>query len=98
MKGYWINHVIDIEDPERFGVYTEASMPHFTNTTFGTVVHQHAGEQNIQLATALGVDSISKAMEIYHSSEYRVALAAGGMEVDETHVVQRTICAIEVSQ
>ena len=107
MKGYWINHVIDIEDPERFGVYTEASMPmfqsgnqyganillfspeaafwryveanipHFTNTTFGTVVHQHAGEQSIQLATALGVDSISKAMEIYYSPEYGAALAAG---------------------
>ena len=63
MKGYWINHVIDIEDPERFGV-----------------------------------DSISKAMEIYYSPEYGAALAAGGMEGDETHVVQRTICAIEVSQ
>ena len=42
MKGYWINHVIDIEDPERFGV-----------------------------------DSISKAMEIYYSPEYGAALAAG---------------------
>ena len=52
-------------------------MPHFTNTTFGTVVHQHAGEQNIQLAAALGFDSISKAMEIYYSPEYGAALAAG---------------------
>ena len=115
MKGYWINHVIDIEDPERFGVYTEASMPMFQSDNqyganillfspvavtvwgksrpsmrllpsstafrpplnFGTVVHQHAGEQNIQLATALGVDSISKAMEIYYSPEYGAALAAG---------------------
>jgi hypothetical protein len=29
MKGYWINHVIDIKDPERFGAYAEASMPMF---------------------------------------------------------------------
>ena len=97
-QGFWLNHVHDIIDEAAFWRYAEASMPHFTNTTFGTVVHQHAGEQNIQLAAALGFDSISKAMEIYYSPEYGAALAAGGMEGDETHVVQRTICAIEVSQ
>ena len=97
-QGFWLNHVHDIIDEAAFWRYAEASMPHFTNTTFGTVVHQHAGEQNIQLAAALGFDSISKAMEIYYSPEYGAALAAGGMEGDETHVVQRTICAVEVSQ
>ena len=34
-------------------------MPHFTCVSFGTVVHQHAGVQKIQLAAALGFDSIS---------------------------------------
>ena len=76
-QGFWLNHVHDIIDEAAFWRYAEASMPHFTNTTFGTVVHQHAGEQNIQLATALGVDSISKAMEIYYSPKYGAALAAG---------------------
>ena len=97
-QGFWLNHVHEIIDEAAFFDYAEASMPHFTCVSFGTVVHQHAGEQNIQLAAALGFDSISKAMEIYYSPEYGAALAAGGMEGDETHVVPRTICAIEVGQ
>ena len=51
-QGFWLNHVHDIIDEAAFWRYAEASMLHFTNTTFGTVVHQHAGEQDIQLSAA----------------------------------------------
>ncbi len=96
--GFWLNHVHEIIDEAAFFDYAEASMPHFRCVSFGTVVHQHAGEQKIQLAAALGFDSISKAKGIYHTPEYRAALAAGGMEGGEAHVVNRTICAIEVPE
>jgi len=97
-QGFWLNHVHEIIDEAAFFDYAEASMPHFTCVSFGTVVHQHAGEQKIQLAAALGFDSISKATGIYHTPEYGAALAAGGMEGGEGHVVNRTICAIEVPE
>ena len=97
-QSFWLNHVHKIIDESAFWRYAESSMEHFTSTTFGKVVHQHAGAQSIQLAAALGFDNTSKAMNIYHSPEYGVALAAGGMKDNENHVVQRTICAIEGSQ
>ena len=97
-QGFWLNHVHEIIDEAAFFNYAEASMPHFTCVSFGTVVHQHAGEQKIQLAAALGFDSISKATGIYHTPEYGAALAAGGMEGGEGHVVDRTICAVEVAE
>ena len=97
-QGFWLNHVHEIIDEAAFFNYAEASMPHFTCVSFGTVVHQHAGEQKIQLAAALGFDSISKATGIYHTPEYGAALAAGGMEKGEGHVVNRTICAVEVAE
>jgi|TARA_B110000116_G_C16665120_1_gene503565 uncharacterized protein (DUF1330 family) len=97
-QGFWLNHVHEIIDEAAFFNYAEASMPHFTCVSFGTVVHQHAGEQKIQLAAALGFDSISKATGIYHTPEYGAALAAGGMEGGESHVVNRTICAVEVAE
>ena len=84
MKGYWINHVIDIEDPERFGVYTEASMPMFQSDNqygakillFGPVAATVLGNP-VQYAAVAEFDSISKVMEIYYSPEYGAALAAG---------------------
>ena len=88
----------EIIDEAAFFDYAEASMPHFRCVSFGTGVHQHAGEQKIQLAAALGFDSTSKAKGIYHTPEYRAALAAGGMKGGEAHVVNRTICAIEVPE
>ena len=97
-QGFWLNHVHEIIDEAAFFDYAEASMPHFRCVSFGTVVHQHAGEQKIQLAAALGFDSISKAKGTYHTPEYGAALAAGGMEGGEAHVVNRTICAIEVPE
>jgi uncharacterized protein (DUF1330 family) len=97
-QGFWLNHVHEIIDEAAFFNYAEASMPHFTCVSFGTVVHQHAGEQKIQLAAALGFDSISKATGIYHTPEYGAALAAGGMKGGEDHVVNRTICAVEVAE
>ena len=71
-------------------------MSNFISTSFGMVVHQHAGKQKIQLAAALGFESINKATGIYHTAEYGVALAAGGMKEKEDEVVKRTICAVEV--
>ena len=97
-QGFWLNHVSEIVDEAAFFAYAEASMPHFTCVSFGPVVHQHAGKQQIQLAAALGFDNIGKATGIYHTPEYGAALAAGGMDGGESHVVNRTICAIEVPE
>ena len=97
-QGFWLNHVHEIIDEAAFFNYAEASMSHFTCASFGTVVHQHAGEQKIQLAAALGFDSISKATGIYNTPEYGTALAAGGMKGGEDHVVNRTICAVEAAE
>ena len=94
-QGFWLNHVQEIIDDSAFFSYAEASLPHFTCAGFGPVVHQHTGEQKIQLAAALGFDSIGTATTIYATPEYRAALAAGNMESGESHVVNRTICAIE---
>ena len=54
-------------------------------------------KKKIELAAALGFDSIDKATEIYSTPEYKAALATGGMEKGEGHVVHRTICAIEAA-
>ena len=97
-EGFWLNHVNEIIDEASFWRYAEASLPHFTGVTFGPVVHQHAGKQKIQLAAALGLSSISKATSIYDTPEYGTALASGGMNGGEGHVVSRTICAIEVPE
>ena len=94
-QGFWLNHVHEIVDEAAFYAYAEASMPHFSCTTFGPVVYQHTGTQKIQFAAALGFDNLDKATGIYSTPEYKAALATGGMEEGEDHVVNRTICAIE---
>ena len=66
--------------------------------TAGEAAGGFAGVLERQLAAALGFDSISKATGIYHTPEYGAALAAGGMEGGEGHVVNRTICAVEVAE
>jgi uncharacterized protein (DUF1330 family) len=38
--GFWLNHVEEIVDEEKFERYLESSMPVFTSTHFGSVVHQ----------------------------------------------------------
>ena len=94
-QGFWLNHVHEIVDEAAFYAYAEASMPHFSCTTYGPVVYQHTGTQKIQFAAALGFDNLDKATGIYSTPEYKAALATGGMEEGEGHVVNRTICAIE---
>ncbi len=97
-QGLWVNHVQVIINESAFFRYAEASMPLFTGASFGPVVHQHAGEQKIQLAAVLGFESIGRATSIYGTPEYAAALAAGGMDHGEGRVVDRTICAVEVSE
>lgn len=93
-QGIWINHVHEIIDEAAFFAYANASMTHFTAASFGPVVHQHAGQQQIQLAAALAFDSAQTALDIYSTPAYRRARAAGGMAAGEAHVVKRTICAL----
>ncbi|HJO08336.1 MAG TPA: DUF1330 domain-containing protein [Verrucomicrobiota bacterium] len=97
-QGIWVNHVQEIINEPAFFRYAEASMPHFESVIFGQVVHQHTGEQKIQLAAALGFDNVGTATKIYDTPEYAAALAAGGMEGGEGLVVNRTICAVEVPE
>lgn len=97
-QGFWVNHVQVIINESAFLRYAEASMPLFTGARFGPVVHQHAGEQKIQLAAALSFETIERATRIYGTPEYVAALAAGGMDQCESRVVDRTICAVEVPE
>lgn len=90
MKGYWINHVIDIKDPERFGAYAEASMPMFQGD------NQYGAK--ILLFGPVAATVLGNPVQYAAVAEFDSVQAAGGMEGDETHVVQRTICAIEMSQ
>lgn len=95
-QGIWINHVHEIVDEAAFFAYANASMAHFQGASFGPVIHQHAGKQQIQLAAALSFDSGETALNIYNTPEYRTARAAGGMANSEGHVVNRTICAVTI--
>ena len=65
---------------------------------FGPVAHQHAGEQQVELAAALGFQNVTTAIDIYKTPEYQTVLRVGGMAHGESKVVNRTICAIEVSE
>ena len=71
-------------------------MAHFQGASFGPVINQHDGQQQIQLAAALSFDSGETALNIYNTPEYRTARAAGGMANGEGHVVNRTICAVTI--
>ena len=93
-QSFWLNHVHEILDEDAFFSYADASMGHFSCTAFGPVVHQHAGQQRIAMAAALGFATANHADTIYKTHEYQQALAAGGMVDGESHVVNRTICAI----
>ncbi len=97
-QGFWLNHVHKIFDESAFFSYAEASMPQFTGASFGPVVHQHAGEQQVELAAALGFQNVATAIDIYKTPEYQSVLGIGGMAEGESKVVNRTICAIEVSE
>ena len=95
-QGVWVNHVHEIVDEAAFFAYANASMQHFSSASFGPVMHQHAGQQRIQLAAVLGFDHVDRAVHVYSTPEYREARAAGGMADSEAHVVHRTICAVSV--
>ena len=93
-QSFWLNHVHEILDETAFFKYADASLAHFTTTGFGPVVHQHAGQQLVEMAAALGFAPPHHADTTYETAEYQKALAAGRMAEDETHVVNRTICAV----
>lgn len=95
-QSFWLNHVHEILDENAFFKYADASLAHFTTTGFGPVVHQHAGQQLIKMAAALGVAAPHNADTLYQRADYRKALAVGGMTEDESRVVNRTICAVAV--
>jgi len=97
--GFWLNHVEEILDEEKFDRYAESSMPVFDSAHFGQVVHQHVGSKKIKMAAALRFNSIERALDTYNDSpEYISARFAGTMEDVEDHVVARTICAVEVPE
>ena len=77
MKGYWINHVIDIEDPERFGVYAEASMPMFqsdnqygANILLFSPVAVTVWGNPVQYAAVVEFDSVQAAIEFWDDLDY----------------------------
>ena len=93
-QSFWLNHVHQILDENAFFNYADTSLAHFDSIAFGPVVHQHAGQQRIQLAAALGLTDANHADTLYQTAGYQQALAAGGMADGESHVVERTLCAV----
>lgn len=94
---FWLNHVAEIKDEQAFFDYADASLVHFSSAAFGPVVHQHAGQEQIQLAAALGFEDEQSAISVYDTDSYKAALSKGGMQDGESHVVRRTICAVAAS-
>ena len=85
MKGYWINHVLEIKDPERFSAYAEASMPMFQGDNkygarivlFGPVAATVLGDP-VQYAAVAEFDSVQAAIDFWDDPDYAAARALMG--------------------
>lgn len=99
-QGYWLNHVMAINDEEAFGDYFGAvskmiEAGDFQLSAFGPVVHQHAGEKQVAVAAICTFENVGAAIDVYQRPDYAAARAAGGMSDGESHVVDRTVAVLE---
>ena len=102
MKGYWINHVLEIKDETRFGAYAEASKPLLEGSNkYGAEMKLFAPVSStivgapVQYAALVEFESVQAAVDFWTDDEYLAARALMGSVEDETPVVDRRVCCIE---
>jgi uncharacterized protein (DUF1330 family) len=105
MKGYWINHVIEIKDQEKFAAYASASESMFkgdnkygaTMNVFGPVEATLKGGA-VSHAALVEFDSVQAAIDFWDDPDYSATRALLGPLDDESSVVERRVCCIEAEQ
>ena len=105
MKGYWINHVIEIKDQEKFAAYASASESMFkgdnkygaTMKVFGPVEATLKGGA-VSHAALVEFDSVQAAIDFWDDPDYSATRALLGPLDDESSVVERRVCCIEAEQ
>lgn len=97
-QALWVNQVEEIKDMDKFMAYAGKAVPLMKAAALGPVVAQHAGLPKMVFAAAVVFDSLEEATGMYTKPEYVEARAAGTMENGEDHVVNRTICCVEVPE
>ncbi len=105
MKGYWVNHVIEIKDQEKFAAYASASEPMFkgdnkygaTMKVFGPVEATLKGDA-VSHAALVEFDSVQAAIDFWDDPDYAATRALLGPLEDESSAVERRVCCIEAEQ
>ena len=105
MKGYWINHVVEIKDRERFLAYASASESMFAGDNkygalmkvFGPVSATLKGEA-VSHAALVEFNSIQAAIDFWNDPDYAATRAHLGPLDDESSVVERRVCCIEADE
>ena len=105
MKGYWINHVIEIKDQEKFAAYASASESMFkgdnkygaTMKVFGPVEATLKGGA-VSHAALVEFDSVQAAIDFWDDPDYSATRALLGPLDDESSVVERRVCCIVAEQ
>ena len=85
MKGYWVNHVIEIKDQEKFAAYASASEPMFkgdnkygaTMKVFGPVEATLKGDA-VSHAALVEFDSVQAAIDFWDDPDYAATRALLG--------------------
>lgn len=100
MKGYWINQVVEVKDPNRFKAYADASLPMFSgNNRYGATLKFFAPVEKtvvgggVQFVAVIEFNSVQDAIDFWDDPEYAAARALMGD--DESAVVERRVCCIE---
>ncbi|MAV31799.1 MAG: hypothetical protein CMQ02_00045 [Gammaproteobacteria bacterium] len=96
-KGYWINHVEQILDPDRFSKYvkkwnTLVETGEAKIIVVGKVAKTQIGATEMHSAVVVEFETFEKAISFKNDPKYLDALAELGD--DETKVVIRTSCVV----
>ncbi|MDA9901965.1 MAG: DUF1330 domain-containing protein [Gammaproteobacteria bacterium] len=96
-KGYWINHVEKILDPERFSQYVKkwealVESGEAKIIVLGKVARTQIGATKMHSAVVVEFETFEKAISFKNDPKYLDALAELGD--DETEVVIRTSCVV----
>ena len=105
MKGYWINHVVEIKDRDKFFAYASASESMFTGDNkygalmkvFGPVSATLKGDA-VSHAALVEFNTIQAAIDFWNDPDYAATRAHLGPLDDESSTVERRVCCIEAEE
>ena len=102
MKGYWINHILEVKDAERFTAYAEAAHPlldgdnkYGAKMLMRSTVRKTLKGSPVQAAAVVEFDSVQAAIDFWDDTDYAKTRLLMGPLDDETAVVDRRVCCIE---